>query len=54
VLSVAEGRVTLLVHPDNDAARALYDSEGFGVVGRRPEFYADADALVMARRASSE
>jgi ribosomal-protein-alanine N-acetyltransferase len=45
----ADGRVTLLVHPDNDGARTLYDSEGFRTVGRRQDFYADADALVMAR-----
>jgi ribosomal-protein-alanine N-acetyltransferase len=44
----ADGRVTLLVHPGNEGARSLYEQEGFRVVGRRPDFYDDADALVMA------
>lgn len=41
-------RVTLLVHPDNDAARSLYESLGFEYVARRPGFYDDADALLAA------
>lgn len=46
---LADGeRVTLLVHPDNDGARSLYESLGFEYVARRPEFYADADALLAA------
>ena len=48
VLATARGRVTLFVHPDNDAARTLYASLGFRRVGRRPDFYAEADALVLA------
>jgi ribosomal-protein-alanine N-acetyltransferase len=43
----------LLVHPDNEPARALYDSLGFDVIDRRPGFYDDADALVMAVDASA-
>jgi ribosomal-protein-alanine N-acetyltransferase len=53
VCRVADGRVTLLVHPDNEPARALYDSLGFDVIDRRPGFYDDADALVMAVDASA-
>lgn len=48
VLVTTDERVTLLVHPDNHAARALYDDVGFEQVDRRPEFYDDADALVLA------
>ncbi|MEZ3114623.1 GNAT family N-acetyltransferase [Halobaculum sp. MBLA0147] len=48
VLASTDRRVTLLVHPDNDGARTLYDEVGFERVGRRPGFYDDADALVMA------
>lgn len=48
VCRVADGRVTLLVHPDNEPARTLYASLGFDVIDRRTDFYADADALVMA------
>lgn len=53
VCRVADDRVTLLVHPDNEPARALYDSLGFDVIDRRPDFYDDADALVMAVDASA-
>jgi ribosomal-protein-alanine N-acetyltransferase len=53
VCRVADGRVTLLVHPDNEPARALYTSLGFDVIDRRPDFYDDADALVMAVDAST-
>jgi ribosomal-protein-alanine N-acetyltransferase len=45
----ADGPVTLQAHPDNDAALALYDSLGFEVVERRPDAYADGDALVLRR-----
>ncbi|GAB7090439.1 hypothetical protein JCM18237_07100 [Halorubrum luteum] len=45
----ADGPVTLQVHPDNDAARALYMAVGFEVVDRRPGFYDDGDALVLRR-----
>ena len=48
VLADADGVVTLLVAPDNEPALALYRSLGFAVVGRRPDFYEDGDALVMA------
>lgn len=53
VVVSAGGRVTLLVHPDNEGARSLYEQAEFSVVGRRPDFYADADALVMARAESA-
>jgi len=41
--------VTLEVRPTNDEARALYDSFGFRVVGRRRGYYYDTgeDALIM-------
>jgi ribosomal-protein-alanine N-acetyltransferase len=41
--------VTLEVRPTNDEARALYESFGFRVVGRRRGYYYDTgeDALVM-------
>ena len=41
--------VVLEVRPSNDHARALYDSFGFRVVGRRRGYYYDTgeDALVM-------
>ena len=45
----ADGPVTLQVHPDNDAARALYEAVGFAIVDRRPGFYDDGDALVLRR-----
>ena len=45
----ADGPVTLQVHPDNDAARALYETVGFVVVDRRSGFYDDGDALVLRR-----
>lgn len=45
-------RVFLEVRPSNHSAVALYDSEGFNEIGRRPRYYpADngrEDALVMA------
>ncbi len=48
-------RVSLEVRPSNAAARALYGSFGFEVVGRRPGYYADTgeDALLMALALSS-
>lgn len=49
VLEDTTGAVTLQAHPDNDAALALYDACGFRVVGRRPDAYADGDALVLRR-----
>jgi len=48
-LADADGPVTLQAHPDNDAALALYESLGFEVVERRPDAYADGDALVLRR-----
>ncbi|MCA8926465.1 MAG: GNAT family N-acetyltransferase [Alphaproteobacteria bacterium] len=46
-------RLVLEVAVDNLPAQALYRSEGFAVVGRRPGYYrrgaARIDALVMAR-----
>ena len=53
VLADADGRVTLFVHPDNDAARSLYDSVGFRQIDRRIGFYDDADALVLAHSGES-
>ena len=49
VIEDAAGAVTLQAHPDNDAALALYDGCGFSVVDRRPDAYADGDALVLRR-----
>ena len=42
-------RVFLEVRADNPVARALYESEGFTAVGRRPRYYQpdDVDAIVM-------
>jgi len=47
VVADASGPVTLQAHPDNDAALALYDEFDFEVVGRRPDAYADGDALAL-------
>lgn len=42
-------RAHLEVRADNAAARALYEGQGFEVVGRRARYYADGeDALLMA------
>ncbi|WP_435062646.1 GNAT family N-acetyltransferase [Halobaculum sp. EA56] len=50
VLDGADGRVTLLVAADNDAAGRLYEGLGFRRVERRPGFYDDGtDALLLAR-----
>lgn len=45
------GTVFLEVRVDNDAARALYESEGFAVVGRRRSYYqpSGTDAHTMRR-----
>lgn len=40
-------RVHLEVRPSNEAARALYESLGFRVAGRRPRYYGDEDAFLM-------
>jgi [ribosomal protein S18]-alanine N-acetyltransferase len=44
-------RATLEVRPGNEAARALYSSFGFVLVGRRAGYYADTgeDALLLSR-----
>lgn len=38
----------LEVRPSNTPARALYESLGFSVAGRRPRYYGDEDALMMS------
>ncbi|SHG81392.1 GNAT family N-acetyltransferase [Halobaculum gomorrense] len=57
LLAGADGRVTLLVAADNDAARGLYASLGFRLAGpdaRRQSFYDDGtDAILLARDPSS-
>ncbi len=46
----AAATVFLEVRTDNDAARALYESEGFAVVGLRERYYlSGADAHTMRR-----
>jgi len=51
-------RVFLEVRPSNGAAVALYHSEGFNEIGRRPRYYpaqnGREDALVMAMELSFE
>ncbi len=46
-------RVFLEVRPSNTTAIALYDSEGFNEIGRRPRYYpargGREDAIVMAK-----
>jgi ribosomal-protein-alanine N-acetyltransferase len=42
--------IRLTVHPDNDAARTLYESIGFEEVGRETDHYEDgSDGIVLAR-----
>lgn len=41
-------RVTLAVHPENEAARRCYRDLGFEVEERKDEFYGDEPALVLA------
>lgn len=56
IMQLARGRgahrVFLEVRPTNKTAIALYDSEGFNEIGRRPRYYPAAngreDAIVMA------
>jgi ribosomal-protein-alanine N-acetyltransferase len=44
-------RMLLEVSAANDAARRLYEAEGFREIHRRPAYYRDgSDALVMERR----
>lgn len=40
--------VYLEVRPSNAPARALYESLGFSLAGRRPRYYGDEDALIMS------
>lgn len=51
-------RIFLEVRPSNAPARALYHSEGFNEIGRRPRYYPAADgredALVMAMELVSD
>jgi [ribosomal protein S18]-alanine N-acetyltransferase len=49
----ARATVFLEVRTDNEAARALYESEGFSVVGVRKRYYrpSGADAYTMRREA---
>ncbi|WP_227353455.1 GNAT family N-acetyltransferase [Haladaptatus salinisoli] len=54
VVSAARERgydgVSLTVHEENDAARALYDSLGFELRREEPDYYADGGtALVLGR-----
>ncbi|MFC4447862.1 GNAT family N-acetyltransferase [Halorussus aquaticus] len=43
-------RVRLTVHPENDAAKALYTSMGFEEVGREADYYDDgSEAITMSR-----
>jgi ribosomal-protein-alanine N-acetyltransferase len=53
VADAAHATVFLEVRTDNDAAQALYASEGFAVVGLRKRYYAPsgADAHTMRRDA---
>ena len=55
LLSIADAgactEVLLEVRADNDAAIALYDSEGFEAIARRTSYYGPGqDALIMRRR----
>ncbi|GAB3413485.1 hypothetical protein GCM10027435_07460 [Haloparvum alkalitolerans] len=45
-IAAAAGPVTLLVAPENEAARALYEGSGFEIAGRRADAYPDGDALL--------
>jgi len=51
VADAAHAAVFLEVRTDNDAARALYESEGFTVIGLRRRYYtpSGADAHTMRR-----
>lgn len=41
--------VDLVVHPDNEAARAFYETAEYERVGTRTDFYRDADGIGMRR-----
>jgi ribosomal-protein-alanine N-acetyltransferase len=51
VADAARATVFLEVRTDNDAARTLYESEGFAVIGLRRRYYrpSGADAHTMRR-----
>lgn len=42
--------LTLEVRPSNTAALQFYEKLGFEVLGRRKHYYADEDALIMAKK----
>jgi len=42
--------LTLEVRPSNTAALRFYQKLGFEVLGRRKHYYADEDALIMAKK----
>ncbi len=44
--------VELVVHPENAAARSLYEANGYERVGTRADFYETADGIVMCRTLS--
>lgn len=50
VLAETTDPVTLLVAPENDPARALYDDLGLEVVDRRPDAYAEGDGDALCYR----
>ena len=42
-------RIYLEVRKRNTPARSLYESEGFTVIGARPRYYGDDDAVLMVK-----
>lgn len=50
VLAETTAPVTLLVAPENDAARSLYDGLDFELVDRRPDAYAEGDGDALCYR----
>ncbi len=50
LLGAVDGWVTLTVAPGNESARACYESLGFEVLRREPDFFEGDPALVMGRR----
>ena len=42
------GEACLEVRPSNEGARSFYRSLGFRETGRRPRYYGDEDAILMA------
>jgi ribosomal-protein-alanine N-acetyltransferase len=46
--SLAEGKeIWLEVHEGNDAARKLYEKQGFVAEGRRPRYYRDGGSAIL-------